>query len=195
MPFPIGHTAVGLAVLETAQKREGCVSRWWLVGWVALLANLPDIDIVIGLLLRGNGNVFHRGPTHSLAFALLAGWLASHAWRLERRLPRLSFGIGFGLVFSHVAADMLFTTGAVSLFWPLEVHWSSGHQGWLNIIELLIFQGLQDVGIVVGVGLYLIALRLGRRAPLGLNLLVPVRRRSVSGNGGIMAASGKCNWD
>jgi membrane-bound metal-dependent hydrolase YbcI (DUF457 family) len=177
MPFPLGHTAIGMAVWETAQKTEVRGSRWTLVGWIALQANLPDIDILFGLLLQGNGNLFHRGPTHSLVFALLVGWLAHQAGRLEPRIPRLSWRACFLLVFSHVAADMLFTSGAVSLFWPLEVHWSSGHSGWLNIIQLLIFQGLQDVGIVAGVGLYLVALRVWRRAPLVLGLLAPVRRR------------------
>lgn len=177
MPFPLGHTAIGLATFETVQKSEVRTSRWLLFAWIMVLANLPDADVLIGLLWQGNGNIFHRGPTHSLAFALVSGLLASQAWRVDPRIPRLGCGVCFALVLSHVASDMLLTSGPVSFFWPLEVHWSTGHSGWLNIVHLLVFQGLQDVGIVAGAGVYLGAVRLWRRAPLVSGLLMPARRR------------------
>jgi len=177
MPFPLGHTAIGLAAFETVQKSEIRTSRWSLFVWVMLLANLPDVDVIIGLLCQGNGNIFHRGPTHSLVFALASGLLASQAWRVDHRIPRLGVGVCFILVLSHLVSDLLLTSGPVSIFWPLEVHWSTGHNGWLNIFHLVIFQGLQDIGIVAGAGVYLCAVRLWRRAPLAFGLLMPVRRR------------------
>ena len=58
MPLPLGHTAIGLATYETAQNNDHDASRWSAFALIAVLANLPDIDIVLGLLFQGNGNLF-----------------------------------------------------------------------------------------------------------------------------------------
>ena len=177
MPFPLGHTAIGLAVCRTAAPAETSAPRWTLPIFIAILANLPDIDILAGLLVQDNGSLFHRGPTHSLFFALLAGGLAANAWRLRAKIPRLRFSLCFMLVFSHVLADMAFTSSPVSLLWPLEVHWSGGSSGWGHVLHAIIFDSIQDIGIVAGAAGYMGLLTLIRRWIPDSRVPVLVRKR------------------
>lgn len=150
MPFPLGHTAIGLAVCKTAAPADTSPLKWTLPVFIAVLSNLPDLDILAGLLFQDNGNLFHRGPTHSLFFALLAGYLAAQAWRLGVHIPRLRFSLCFMIVFSHVLADIAFTSSPVSLLWPFEVHWSGGNSGWGRVWHAIVFDSIQDLGIVAG---------------------------------------------
>lgn len=159
MPLPIGHTAIGLVAAETDQVTHTSGSRLAQFIFICVLANLPDIDTVFGLLIHGNGSIFHRGPTHSLLFALLAGLAASQIWRLWRRIPRFGFQLCALLVFSHVASDMLLTSAPVSLLWPLESNAISGHSGWFQVIDTVIFKSMHDLGIVVAAIAYLMVLR------------------------------------
>ena len=155
MPFPLGHTAIGLATFKTIDHADHRRSSWKLLAWITVLANLPDIDILPGLLMQDNGNLFHRGPTHSLLFALVSGGLASQVGRLSRHVPRRGLRICFFLVCSHVLADMAFTSAPVSLFWPLEVHWSGGSSSWGQITYALLFDSSEDFGIVMGAAAYI----------------------------------------
>lgn len=155
MPFPLGHTAIGLATYKTVETSTNGAERWKLLAFIMILANLPDVDVIPGLLLNSNGNLFHRGPTHSLLFAVLSGYLASQAWRLGGYIPRLPWRTCFLIVFSHVLADMAFTASPVSLLWPFEVHWSAGSSGWGRVMQSVIFSSLQDVGILLGALAYI----------------------------------------
>jgi membrane-bound metal-dependent hydrolase YbcI (DUF457 family) len=113
-----------------------------------ILASLPDIDVPFGLIFSGNGSAFHRGPTHSLLFALGSGLLVSKAWKWWPFLPRISFLTGFFLVLSHVLGDLLLTTNSVSLLWPIEVYWSPGHTAWEDLFASF-FGFFQDIGIIL----------------------------------------------
>jgi hypothetical protein len=177
MPFPLGHTAIGLATYKTVEGAEKETAQWKLLAAITVLANLPDIDVVLGLIAQGNGNLFHRGPTHSLLFALVTGYLASQAWRLGRQIPRLRFGPCFLIVFSHVLADMVFTASPVSLLWPFEVHWSGGSSGWGQIAHAVVFDSLQDVGSLSGAVVYILILGMIRKWFPDKRVPVPVRRR------------------
>ena len=164
MPFPIGHTAIAMAAFESARSHRDSGSRLTKALFIIFLANLPDIDIVFGLILRGDGDAFHRGPTHSLLFAVVCGFLASHLWRVWRHIPRMGFGLCSLLIFSHVAADMFLTSSPVSFFWPLEIHWSQGHSNWGQVFNLVFFQSIRDVGIAVAAAIYILVLRFIRSA-------------------------------
>jgi membrane-bound metal-dependent hydrolase YbcI (DUF457 family) len=164
MPLPIGHTAIGLVAAETVQVTHTTGSRLAQFIFICVLANLPDIDTVFGLLIHGNGTIYHRGPTHSLLFALLAGLAASQLWRLWHRIPRFGFQLCALLVFSHVASDMLLTSAPVSLLWPLESNAMSGYSGWFQVINTVLFKSVQDLGIVVAAIAYLLVLRIIRSA-------------------------------
>jgi hypothetical protein len=126
------------------------------------LANLPDIDILIGLLFHGNGSLFHRGITHSLLFALLTAVLSAQSWRLWSKLPKISFGTCFAVIFSHIAADLLLTSSPVSLFWPFEIYHSTGYRGWLDVLNIVFFKGYRDGVIIAGSALIFFLIRLGR---------------------------------
>jgi hypothetical protein len=55
-------------------------------------------------------------------------------------------------ILSHVLADAFFTSSPISFFWPLEVNWSVGYTGWADIFNSVLFDSVQDAGIVIGCG-------------------------------------------
>lgn len=160
MPLPFSHAAIALTTHDVCSKNNSAFSWWKVVVFVVVLGNLPDIDVLIGLLLQGNGCVFHRGPTHSLLFALSMGFLASIAWKFWSQVPKMSFGSCSLLILSHVLADFLFTSSRVSFFWPFEVNWATGYSGWRDVINSVFLEAFQDTGIIVGCGLIMILTRL-----------------------------------
>jgi hypothetical protein len=50
MPLPLCHAAIGLTTYNLCSKSKSAFNDWKVVVFVAVLANLPDIDVVIGLL-------------------------------------------------------------------------------------------------------------------------------------------------
>ncbi len=183
MPLPLGHSAIGWAVYETAKTSSSSTACHTVRGriasyaYITLLANLPDLDVLFGLLVYGNGAAFHRGPTHSLLFAVLAGYLASKGWRLLSGIPRFGFGLCAMLVFSHVAADMLLTHSPVSLLWPLELNLTPGHSDWGQVMHMVLFQSLRDAGIAIGCMIYVSLLRfLRNRRPAFVGLFAFAKR-------------------
>lgn len=183
MPLPLGHTAIGWATYETAkassppQVHHTFRTRIVSFTYITLLANLPDLDVLFGLLLNGNGASLHRGPTHSLLFALIAGYLASHGWRLWRWIPRFGFGICAAIILSHVAADMVLTNSPVSLLWPFELYFSSGHSTWGQVVHMVLFRSIQDAGILIGCMAYVFVLRFVRNRRPVFALFAFARRR------------------
>jgi membrane-bound metal-dependent hydrolase YbcI (DUF457 family) len=183
MPLPFGHTAIGWAVYETTRgtrsrdRQPARGSRIVAIVFAAVLANLPDLDVLFGLIYYGNGEAIHRGPTHSLVFALLAGYIASKLWWLWRYIPRFGFGLCFMLIFSHVLADMLLTSSPVSLLWPMELYFSSGHSGWGQVVHMVFFQSAWDAGIVAVCLIYVNALRFFRGKTSLFPLFAFARRR------------------
>jgi len=152
MPLLLGHAAIGLTTQDLCSRNHSGLSRWRVAVFIAVLANLPDVDVLIGLLLRGNGHAFHRGPTHSLLFALFMGFVASRAWTLWSQIPKMSFKSCVLIIVSHVLADVVFTNPPVSFFWPLEVHLTAGYSGWGDILSTVFLKGFQDAGIITGCG-------------------------------------------
>jgi hypothetical protein len=134
---------------------------WKALFFVAFLSNLPDLDIAAGLLAHGNGCIFHRGPTHSVAFSLVAGIVAANAWRLWPAIPRITWLSGFSIILSHVLCDLLFTKSPVSLFWPLEIHWAAGASGWGESLMPIVLKAHKDMGLVLVSLLIVILLRVG----------------------------------
>jgi len=134
-------------ILQEWIKRGG----WKTPLGILVLSNLPDVDVVLGIVLQGNGSAFHRGPTHSLIFALIAGFLASKVWELWSPWPRLSFRICFMLILSHILADSVFTSSPISFFWPFVVNWSGGHSGLTHVVNSVLFENYQDMPIILDV--------------------------------------------
>lgn len=177
MPLPLGHLAIGLATHELSSG-QSAFSRWKLFAAILVLANLPDIDVILGLLIEWNGSAFHRGPTHSLLFALASGFLASRTSGIWTGFPRLGFPICFALILSHVAADALLSTSPVSWFWPLEANWSAGHSGWQDVFGTVLKGNAQDASIILAATAVIMAQRMAR----GLRVGLIVRLRRISGH-------------
>ncbi len=150
MPFPLGHTAIGLTTYELNGQKTAPSQRLWGFLFIVTLSNLPDFDMLAGLLAAGNGSLFHRGPTHSLLFALIMGYLAAKVAKRISAVPPFGFGLCSALILSHVLADMIFTSAPVSLFWPFEVNFTTGTSTLGDVFHGIFFKSLGDIGIFLG---------------------------------------------
>ena len=150
MSLPIGHATIGITAYNLFFRNGSSVGGWKVPLGILVLSNLPDVDVILGIVLQGNGSVFHRGPTHSLAFAVIAGFLASKVWEWWSPWPRLSFRICFMLILSHILADSVFTSSPISFYWPFIVNWSDGHSGLRHVVNLVLFGNYQDGTIILG---------------------------------------------
>lgn len=110
MSSPVGHSVVGVAIgilyfLNPSGRwapfwRE-IREKWvWLLA-AALLANLPDIDYVPGIL-AGEFNLYHHGVTHTLGWIALVSlliWIPGAQKEVEAR--NLPFCLFFFSVIWH----------------------------------------------------------------------------------------------
>ena len=149
MPLPLGHSAIGFATHSLISNDKGCFNKWKTATFIVILSNLPDIDVLFGLFLQNNASAFHRGPTHSILFALIMGFIASKSSKLWSQIPRTSFKTGFMLILSHVVADCFLTNSPVSFYWPFEVSWSTGNSGWGDVLHTVVFDAIEDTGILL----------------------------------------------
>lgn len=87
-----------------------------MLGLAVLLANLPDLDFILELLLQRR---VHHTFSHSFVFALTFSALLAGVWALIRRERfALSFSLT-GLIYgSHILLDMLGGGPGVQLLWP-----------------------------------------------------------------------------
>ena len=168
MPLPLGHTAAGLAIHDLYAKGRSSLSIWKTLAFVIVLTNLPDLDVVVGLAVHGNGNFFHRGPTHSFLFALVMALVISNSWRCWSRIPKVSYLLCFSLILSHVLADAVLTTTPVSFWYPLELHSTVGYSGWREVIQSVLFGAFRDLGIIVVSGMIILLNRLVRHKSIPL---------------------------
>ena len=163
MPLPLGHAVIGLATHELISRNRSATKNLVLAVFVSVLANLPDIDFLIGLFLRGNGMAFHRGLTHSFLFAFFMGIVASNAWRFWSKIPRVNLTVCFLLIVSHLLADFFFTRSPVSFFWPFGVYTSTGQLGLREIITYVFCKEHKDAGIIIICSLVLLLVRMVTR--------------------------------
>ena len=81
MPTPLGHAlgaaAAGWAVAPPVSRLERAVILRQGI-WFAILGMFPDLDLVWGL---------HRGPTHSVGAALIAGLAVAAGTRMSSSFP------------------------------------------------------------------------------------------------------------
>ena len=166
MPLPLGHTAAGLAIHDVYAKGRSALGLWKTLTFVIVLTNLPDLDVLVGLMVHGNGNFFHRGPTHSLLFALIMAFFVSNLWRFWSRIPRVSYLLCFSLILSHILADALLSAAPVSFWYTLELNSSVGHSGWWEVIESVLFGAFRDLGIIVVSAVVLLLNRIIRHKPM-----------------------------
>ena len=150
MSLPIGHATIGFTAYSLLCGNRSSVGRWKVPLGILILSNLPDVDVVLGIVLQGNGSAFHRGPTHSLIFTFIAGYIASRVWESWLQWPRLSFKVCFMLILCHILTDSIFTNSPISFFWPVVVNWSGGHSELRHVLNLVLFGNYQDTTIIIG---------------------------------------------
>jgi membrane-bound metal-dependent hydrolase YbcI (DUF457 family) len=118
MPLPLAHSLIG-ATLAEALLPPDTERRNRLIAFAACLAVLPDLDFLLVWLLHFDRE-WHRGFTHSIAFALVCGGLiAITAW--GRRHTRQVAVCTLALM-SHGLIDALTTINGrgVQLLWPVS---------------------------------------------------------------------------
>jgi membrane-bound metal-dependent hydrolase YbcI (DUF457 family) len=99
MPSPVGHALGGIAVgwrLMPAKDRRSAVV-------LAAIAIVPDLDLIVGT---------HRGASHSVGVAVIAGVVAAVLWSAFAASPlrRYALRVGLAVAFvwgSHVLLDWL----------------------------------------------------------------------------------------
>ena len=129
MPMPVAHGLVGASLVAAVLPRR---PRYWV--WLAagaVLANAADLDFILSFVLRSRG--WHRGFTHSLAFALVVALCLLLA--LGRRRARVGLALGLAYA-SHALLDFATTRtgGGAELLWPF----TSDRMGlrWWGLSEL-----------------------------------------------------------
>jgi membrane-bound metal-dependent hydrolase YbcI (DUF457 family) len=153
MPMPLDHTVIGAATCALALQDHDCLTQWKPMLFVAALANLPDLDVAAGLLFQGDGQIFHRGLSHSLLFAVSMGMICSQSWRVWGEIPRLGFASCVLAIFSHITADAIFTNSPVSLFWPFGTYHSTSHANWGDIMNALLMDPYRNIALLFAMGL------------------------------------------
>ena len=117
MPLPVAHSLVGATAVAAVMSREG--SRRYRLSLLAgaLLANVADLDFVLvfGLGWRG----WHRGPTHSLFFALVVCLLLFSMLGLRRARRAAAYGLAYA---THALLDFSTTKygGGLEMLWPFS---------------------------------------------------------------------------
>jgi len=115
VPTVLTHAMVG-ASLGAASRAP--VSRLWLVLLLAVLAMLPDADVLAFWLgIPYAAPLGHRGFSHSLAFAALAGPLALSA--AFPALPRFSGFVQGGA--SVLASEARWLWAPLALVWAIAL--------------------------------------------------------------------------
>jgi membrane-bound metal-dependent hydrolase YbcI (DUF457 family) len=122
MPSPIGHSLAGYAVGRFIGKENGRGLFYQVLGTI-MMANLPDMDFLPGLLLNRPA-LFHEGILHSLGFALFFSLIgAAIAWKLGKSI-RQTFILGLVAYSSHLLLDMLQPDGrppyGIPFLWPIN---------------------------------------------------------------------------
>jgi inner membrane protein len=119
MPTIITHTALPLAI--GLGLGGNIIPRRLLLADVAA-SMVPDLDVIgFKLGVAYADSMGHRGITHSLLFALIAGLVAYHLAPLLKSPPRIAAVFVFMACVSHGILDM-FTNGGlgIAFFWPLS---------------------------------------------------------------------------
>lgn len=145
VPSPLAHTAAGYAVSVIFDQRwrpnnsEAAVATVKRFVLVAMLAILPDLDSLAGLL-TGNFGRFHNNATHSMFVGLMAAAIVGLL--MSRKQPtRFThwFTLTLLLYELHVVMDYLTIGRGVMALWPFSsaryvspvplfygFHWSDG---------------------------------------------------------------------
>lgn len=173
MPLPIAHGFFGASAAAAGLfPKKYYRNRFIPVAVCAVLSVLPDLDFLF-VFATGNEK-WHRGFTHSIAFALLVG-LIIHLY-LGRRRWREALAYSFAYA-SHFILDFLTTKvgGGLELFFPFSAQrFKLGWFGFSEFTSKLTFSGLIEAAIIefcIFAPLFLIVAFLTRKHADGGKLL------------------------
>ena len=121
MPSPIAHSVSGYLLAKFLPLKQikfpYSQTSYWLAFYPVSIAIFADFDFIAQLV---TGENYHRGPTHSLMFAMLISVILalpiSYLWKYSYRAI---FSSNLLLYCSHLLLD-LFSNGGkgIELFWP-----------------------------------------------------------------------------
>lgn len=114
MPLPLAHGLVGAAVVAAIHPHPSRRRYAPLVAG-ALLANCADLDFALVFLAHDKS--YHRGFTHSLAFAVALCAVSLVVFGRARVRDALAYGLAYA---SHALLDYSTTKlgGGLELLWP-----------------------------------------------------------------------------
>lgn len=117
MPLPIAHALVGASLAAAAHTRPDSLRYRVAIISGAFLANAPDLDFFLVFALHNRA--WHRGFTHSLAFAGIVCLLFILTFGARHMRDALAYGLAYT---SHCILDFMTTKagGGVELFWPFS---------------------------------------------------------------------------
>jgi membrane-bound metal-dependent hydrolase YbcI (DUF457 family) len=114
MPLPIAHGLLGATLVAAVHP---CIDKWKPLFLGVMLANFPDLDILIlwGLNLRG----IHRSFSHSLVIAIAVTLVIYFFVGRKQFKVTLAYGLAF---LSHTVLDFFAAKagGGVMLWWPFS---------------------------------------------------------------------------
>ncbi|MDJ0728937.1 MAG: metal-dependent hydrolase [Crocosphaera sp.] len=127
MASPIGHSLAGclgfFLVCGNSQFLKYYSSKRFIITAI-IIANLPDIDFLLGYLFYQNFNAIHRQFTHSFLVGFLVGIILFSCLRFYRKIPYSFLVWLWGLYFSHILLDMLaddrYPPAGVQCFFPFS---------------------------------------------------------------------------
>jgi len=123
MPSPLGHSLAGFVIHLCAAGKQPR-RQWPTLLLLITLANLPDIDFVVGYFIGEHG-AYHRGPSHSLIVALLIGIVLGGLIGTRTGRYMAPTVLASAAYASHIVLDMLIGselsgTFGLQIFWPLS---------------------------------------------------------------------------
>lgn len=119
MPSPILHAYAGYSIYKYSLK-EGDPKSWKAAGLFAVIANLPDLDMLPGSFF-GNAEMFHRGFTHSIAGSVICSFAIAAIAKYWKKIPfTRMFWLSMAAYFSHVFLDA-FTGSIKFVLWPFKI--------------------------------------------------------------------------
>ncbi|MEL6497046.1 MAG: metal-dependent hydrolase [Planctomycetota bacterium] len=125
MPSPIAHASIALIADSAIGDRPRAEALWRRAAFglaVVFACGAPDLDIIAGWVLIGDGFTHHGAYSHSFACAVIFGLVFAPIFRWLRPTIRIGRAIvlGWGLYAAHIVMDtLIYDTRGVGLLWPL----------------------------------------------------------------------------
>ncbi|MEM8778070.1 MAG: metal-dependent hydrolase [Cyanobacteria bacterium P01_G01_bin.49] len=127
MPSPIGHSLAGISgfflIRYHSQLSQYFSDKTLLITGI-IVANLPDIDFILGYLFFNDFSKLHRQFTHSFFVGLVISILMGHFITKRKKTAYVFTMWLLGLYYSHILLDMLaydrYPPGGVQCFFPFD---------------------------------------------------------------------------